>query len=73
MEKVIQTGKARPFGVSNFRQHELEVVLKTAGIPPAINQIEFHPYLQHSDLAPFQERKEYQNRRIWPSDTGDES
>ncbi|EGE81523.1 alcohol dehydrogenase [Blastomyces dermatitidis ATCC 18188] len=57
MEKVKEAGKARSIGVSNFRQHELEAVLKTAKITPAINQIEYHPYLQHGGLVPFQEGK----------------
>ncbi|OJD22215.1 hypothetical protein ACJ73_06442 [Blastomyces percursus] len=57
MEKVKEAGKARSIGVSNFRQHELEAVLKTARITPAINQIEYHPYLQHGGLVPFQEGK----------------
>ncbi|KKZ59200.1 alcohol dehydrogenase [[Emmonsia] crescens] len=57
MEKIKEAGKARSIGVSNFRQHELEAVLKTARMTPAINQIEYHPYLQHGGLVPFQEGK----------------
>ncbi|KLJ13523.1 alcohol dehydrogenase [Blastomyces silverae] len=57
MEKVKEAGKARSIGVSNFRQHELEAVLKTARVTPAINQIEYHPYLQHGGLVPSQEGK----------------
>ncbi|KAK2739171.1 hypothetical protein FQN55_009577 [Onygenales sp. PD_40] len=54
MEKVKQSGKARSIGVSNFVQHQLEAVLKTAKIIPSMNQIEYHPYLQHGGLIPFQ-------------------
>ncbi|KAK2801072.1 hypothetical protein FQN50_007880 [Emmonsiellopsis sp. PD_5] len=57
MEKVKQSGKARSIGVSNFLQHQLEAVLKTAKIIPSINQIEYHPYLQHGGLIPFQKEK----------------
>ncbi|PGG98593.1 hypothetical protein GX51_06734 [Blastomyces parvus] len=57
MENVKKAGKARSIGVSNFRQPQLEAVLKTATIKPAINQIEYHPYLQHGGLVPFQEGK----------------
>ncbi|KAK2795399.1 hypothetical protein FQN52_005164 [Onygenales sp. PD_12] len=57
MEKVKQSGKARSIGVSNFVQHQLEAVLKTAKIIPSMNQIEYHPYLQHGGLIPFQTEK----------------
>lgn len=53
MEAIKDSGKARSIGVSNFLQEHLEAVLKTARIPPAINQIEYHPYLQHGDLLDF--------------------
>ncbi|KAJ0423819.1 NADP-dependent oxidoreductase domain-containing protein [Aspergillus carlsbadensis] len=57
MEKVKEAGKARAIGVSNFLQHHLEKILETAKIPPAINQIEYHPYLQHGSLVPFHEKQ----------------
>ena len=53
LEKIKESGKARSIGVSNFLQEHIEVILKTAKIPPAINQIEYHPYLQHGDLVKF--------------------
>lgn len=53
LEKIKESGRAKSIGVSNFLQEHLETVLKTAKIPPAINQIEFHPYLQHGDLLEF--------------------
>lgn len=57
MEQVQASGKARSIGVSNFLQSHLESILKTAKVVPVVNQIEFHPYLQHGDLVPFQENK----------------
>lgn len=57
MEKVKASGKARSIGVSNFLKGHLETILKTANVIPSVNQIEFHPYLQHGDLVPFQESK----------------
>lgn len=55
MEQVKAAGKARSIGVSNFLQNHLETILKTANVVPSVNQIEFHPYLQHGDLIAFHE------------------
>ncbi|KAK8129745.1 aldo/keto reductase [Apiospora kogelbergensis] len=57
MEAIKETGKARSIGVSNFLQPDLEAVLETAKIPPAINQIEYHPYLQHGGLVDFHRQR----------------
>ena len=56
MEKVKKDGKAKSIGVSNYLQSHFEATLKTATIPPSINQTEFHPYLQHEGLLPFQQQ-----------------
>ena len=53
MEAIHASGKAKSIGLSNFLKPELEAILKTAKIVPAINQIEYHPYLQHGDLVEF--------------------
>lgn len=53
LEAIRASGRARSIGVSNFLQEHIETLLKTAKVPPAINQIEFHPHLQHGDLIPF--------------------
>lgn len=53
MEEVKLSGKAKSIGVSNYYKPHLEATLKTATDPPAINQIEYHPYLQHGDLIAY--------------------
>ncbi|RMZ87305.1 hypothetical protein DV736_g5469, partial [Chaetothyriales sp. CBS 134916] len=53
MEEVAALGKAKSIGVSNFLQHHIDAILKTCRVRPAINQIEFHPYLQHGNLLPY--------------------
>ncbi|KAI1074430.1 Aldo/keto reductase [Whalleya microplaca] len=53
LEAIKLSGKAKSIGVSNFLQKHLEIILKTAKIPPAVNQIEYHPYLQHGKLIQF--------------------
>ncbi|KAF7318728.1 Aldo-keto reductase [Mycena chlorophos] len=45
-------GKVRSIGVSNFSQTNLDKILPTATIPPAVNQLELHVYNpQHKLLA----------------------
>ncbi|KAJ5106826.1 hypothetical protein N7456_003501 [Penicillium angulare] len=50
MERLVEQGKIRTIGVSNFTREKIEELLKTAKIRPAVNQIEAHPYLQQRDL-----------------------
>ncbi len=50
MEKILASGKARAIGVSNFKEHHLDTLLEEAGIVPAINQVELHPFLTQEPL-----------------------
>ncbi|KAJ7588558.1 NADP-dependent oxidoreductase domain-containing protein [Mycena floridula] len=45
MEAVKAEGLARSIGVSNYFQEDLEAILKECTVAPAVNQIEFHPYV----------------------------
>jgi diketogulonate reductase-like aldo/keto reductase len=45
MEEISKSGRARNIGVSNFVVHHLEELLKYANVIPAVNQIEFHPFI----------------------------
>ncbi|KAK3683728.1 NADP-dependent oxidoreductase domain-containing protein [Podospora appendiculata] len=53
MEAIKESGRARSIGVSNYLQEDLEPILATARFPPVVNQIEYHPYLQHGDLVAY--------------------
>lgn len=50
MEKLLETGKVRAIGVSNFTKDRLEDLLSKTKVTPAINQVEAHPYLQQPEL-----------------------
>jgi len=50
LEKVYAEGKVRAIGVSNFQIHHLEDLLSDAKVVPAVNQVEFHPYLTQKEL-----------------------
>ncbi|KAK3997179.1 alpha-keto ester reductase [Cladorrhinum sp. PSN332] len=49
VEALKDSGRAKSIGVSNYLKEHLEAVLETAKYPPAVNQIEYHPYLQHNE------------------------
>jgi diketogulonate reductase-like aldo/keto reductase len=53
MESILDDGKARAIGVSNFLVHHLEQLFEFAEVLPAVNQVEFHPHLQQPDLVRF--------------------
>ena len=57
MEELKSQGLAKSIGVSNYLPEQLDWILETASVPPAINQIEFHPYLQHVDLLKYHKEK----------------
>lgn len=59
LEKLVDAGKIRSIGVSNFTVSKTEELLKTAKIPPAVNQIEAHPYLQQPTLFQYLKEKVY--------------
>lgn len=50
MEEIYQSGRAKAIGVSNFLEHHIEDILQNCKIIPAVNQIEFHPYLVQPNL-----------------------
>ena len=50
MERLLSEGTVRAIGVCNHLQHHLEDLLRTAEVPPMVNQYEFHPWLQQPDL-----------------------
>lgn len=50
MENLREKGLAHSVGVSNFRPKDLEPIYGASTVPPAVNQIECHPYLQRLEL-----------------------
>lgn len=43
LEELLQTGKVKAIGVSNFSEYELSELMEHCDVVPAVNQIEFHP------------------------------
>lgn len=50
MEKLLDTGKVKAIGVSNFNIRRLEDLISKVDVVPAVNQVEAHPYLTQPDL-----------------------
>ncbi|KZZ93993.1 protein GCY [Ascosphaera apis ARSEF 7405] len=53
MEKLLDTGKVKAIGVSNYSVKYLEELLKEAKVVPAVNQIENHPLLPQQEIIDF--------------------
>lgn len=50
MEELVEKGLVKSIGVSNFPVSLLHELMTRAKIPPAVNQVEAHPYLQQTRL-----------------------
>lgn len=56
MTLLVQKGKARHIGVSNFDPEQLKDLLNHTSHPPSVHQMELHPYLQQNDWLEFHEK-----------------
>ncbi|KAF7321543.1 Aldo-keto reductase [Mycena kentingensis (nom. inval.)] len=57
MEKLLETGRVKSIGVSNFSIKTLDVLLPHCVIMPATNQVEMHPCLPQNELKTYCESK----------------
>ncbi|GAB4861315.1 Deoxymugineic acid synthase 1 [Ancistrocladus abbreviatus] len=57
MEECQKLGLAKSIGVSNFSCKKLQIILDTACIPPAVNQVEMNPFWQQKKLREFCKEK----------------
>jgi diketogulonate reductase-like aldo/keto reductase len=53
LETLLADGKVRAIGVSNFTVDHLTALLDRAGVVPAVNQIELHPYFAQPEVQAF--------------------
>ncbi|TGK52436.1 aldo/keto reductase [Leptospira bouyouniensis] len=56
LEKIKKEGKAKSIGVSNFMVTHLKELLNETEIIPAMNQVEYHPFLQDTKLKEYCEK-----------------
>lgn len=53
LERILAGGGARAIGVSNYTVRHLEELRRQASVVPAVNQVEFSPFLYQRDLLEF--------------------
>src|SRR5437879_12627055 len=63
METLLEKGKCRAIGVSNFTIRHLEELIGESHVIPSVNQVEFHPFLYQKELLGY-----CQNRGIQVED-----
>ncbi|HZY94716.1 MAG TPA: aldo/keto reductase [Candidatus Bathyarchaeia archaeon] len=71
MTELLKQGKCRSIGVSNFTIDHLEDLLKRADIVPAVNQVEFHPFLYQKKLLEYCRNKGIQLEAYAPLTRGE--
>lgn len=57
LETIAQSGRCRAIGVSNYTVAHLEELLQHTTIVPAVNQVEFHPFLYQRELLAYCQSK----------------
>jgi diketogulonate reductase-like aldo/keto reductase len=45
LEEIYKSGRARAIGVSNYTIRHLDELLENSEVVPAVNQVEFHPFI----------------------------
>ncbi len=56
MEDAVKDGKIRAIGLSNFWEHHIEALLKTASIKPVVNQIKICPGQSQRKLVEYSKK-----------------
>ena len=57
LEKLYKDGRVKSIGVSNFKEHHLDDLLKEAEIVPMINQVELHPQFPQEEIRKYCKEK----------------
>lgn len=70
MEELYASRKARAIGVSNFRPKHLDVLLKTAKVVPAVNQIFLNPSDMEDEVVAYNEAHGILSEAYSPLGTG---
>ena len=53
LEELVEQGKTKSIGLSNFNSQQIKDILSVCKIRPVCNQFEVNPYLQNDELVDF--------------------
>lgn len=53
MIELLDSGRTKSIGVSNFQPDHLERIIEATGVTPAVNQVEVHPYFANNEVREF--------------------
>ena len=53
MQEIAATGECRAIGVSNFTERHIDELVESGGTVPAVNQVEFSPFLYQKNLLDY--------------------
>ncbi|MBP5607388.1 MAG: aldo/keto reductase [Lachnospiraceae bacterium] len=70
MEELYEAGKIRAIGISNFRKHHIDALLKTAKVKPMVNQIRLCPGETQDELVTYSRSQEMILEAYSPLGTG---
>tara|TARA_R110002020_G_scaffold385916_6_gene596805 strand:+ start:468 stop:1340 length:873 start_codon:yes stop_codon:yes gene_type:complete len=56
LTELLDDGRLRSIGVSNFTAEFIDQIVEASGIIPTINQVEMHPYFQNPKLREFHKK-----------------
>lgn len=73
LELLLKDGKCRAIGVSNFAIKHLKEIIDNCSIIPAVNQVEFSPFLYQKDLLEFCRSKGIQLEAYSPLGRGNKA
>lgn len=57
LEKLLEEGKVKAIGLSNFNIQHIDYLLETAKVVPHVNQVELHPGLQQKRMRQYLNEK----------------
>ncbi|HLR15809.1 MAG TPA: aldo/keto reductase [Bacillota bacterium] len=60
LEKLYKDDRVKAIGVCNFDIEHLERIFTECEVKPTVNQVEYHPYLQQTELKAFCEKHDIQ-------------
>ena len=71
LEEAVKAGKIRSIGVSNFRTDQIDEIVSSGTITPAVNQVECHPYFQQNAMRKYLTEKGIAMEAWYPLGHGD--